>query len=85
MQVKPRRALGVDLSVDRAAIVDPQVCICAPEQTRLNFSMELSGGRLAQPLTFDQAGDWECVRDGQGVIRMLRGGGRPAKDLAFFP
>ena len=45
VQVKPRRALGVDLSVDRAAIVDPQVCIGAPEQTRLNFSIGALGRR----------------------------------------
>jgi len=84
VQVKPRRAIGFDISVDQAAVVDPQLCIGAPPTARLQAALQLSGGGLQAPVTFAQVQDWECVRDGRGTLRLLRTKGNPAT-VVFLP
>jgi hypothetical protein len=82
--VKPRRAIGFDISVDQAAVVDPQLCIGSPPTARLQVALQLSGGGLQAPVTFAQVEDWECVSDDRGTLRLLRTKGHPAS-VVFLP
>jgi len=84
VQVKPRRAIGFDISVDQAAVVDPQLCIGSPPTARLQVALQLSGGGLQAPVTFAQVQDWECVSDDRGTLRLLRTKGHPAS-VVFLP
>jgi hypothetical protein len=78
LQLKPHRALSVDVTVDGAAIVDPLQCFGVPAKTRLHVEFVLSGGGLAGPMTLAQVNDWTCQYDGQGVLRGLQSAARPA-------
>ncbi len=67
-------------------MLDPELCVGTPPATaRLHVLVQLSGGGLAQPATFAQSADWECVTDAQGTLRMLAPAGHPAWSFGFVP